>query len=131
MKKHISCCSGQAGFNFSFNNGRVIDYQDNFKKIGDLPFTIYYDFETNTGSVVFFDAKMYVVSYCNIVAFHPDLNIPRLYIYRGYDQTFEQLASITHFETVQNNFFADKHNFNKTTMKQLLDAAYSVQLLPL
>ena len=57
MEKHISCCAGQAGFNFSFDNGKIINYQDNYKKIGDLPFAMYYYFETTTGSVVFFDAK--------------------------------------------------------------------------
>ena len=75
----------------------------------------------------FFDAKMYVVSYCIIVAFHPDLNIPRLYIYRSYDQTQQQLTSTTHFEAIQNNFFADKLNYNKTTYRQLQDAAFAVQ----
>ena len=30
MKEHISCCAGQAGFNFSFDNGNIINYQDNF-----------------------------------------------------------------------------------------------------
>ena len=56
MEKHISSCAGQAGFNFIFDNGKVIDYQDNYKKIGDLPFEMYFDFETTTGSVVLFDA---------------------------------------------------------------------------
>ena len=54
MEKHVSCCAGQAGFTFSFDNGKVIDYQDNYKNLGDVPFSIYYDFETTTGSVVFF-----------------------------------------------------------------------------
>ena len=91
MQDHINSCAGQAGFSFSFDNGKIINYQDNFKKIGDLPFAVYYDFETATGSVGFFDAKMYVVSYCMVIAFHPDLNLPRLYIYRGYDQNREQI----------------------------------------
>lgn len=80
MEEHISCCAGQAGFNFSFDNSKIINYQVNLKKIGDLRFTVYYNFETTTGSVVFFDGKMFVVSYCIIVAFHPNLNIPRLFI---------------------------------------------------
>ena len=57
MKKHISLCAGQAGFNFVFDNGKIVHYQDNYKKTGDLPFSLYFDFETTTGSVVFFDAK--------------------------------------------------------------------------
>ena len=62
MQKHLSCCAGKAGFTFSFDNGKIIDYQDNYKHLGDVPFSIYFDFETTTGSVVFFDAKMFVVS---------------------------------------------------------------------
>ena len=75
MQKHMSCCAGKAGFTFSFDNGKIIDYQDNYKHLGDVPFSIYFDFETTTGSVVFFDAKMFVVSYCMVVAFHPELDI--------------------------------------------------------
>ena len=51
------------------------------KIFGDLPFSIYYDFEITTGGVVFFDKKMCVVSYCIMVAFHPDLKIPILIIF--------------------------------------------------
>ena len=83
MEKHLSCCAGKAGFTFSFDNGKIIDYQDHYKNLSDLPFTVYYDFETTTGSAVFFDAKMFVVSYCMIVAFHPELKIPRLVIFRS------------------------------------------------
>ena len=58
MKKHLSCCSGKAGCTFSFDNGKIIDYQDHYKNLEDVPFGIYYDFETTTGSIVFFDAKI-------------------------------------------------------------------------
>ena len=63
MKKHLSICSGKAGFTFSFDNGKIVDYQDHYRNLGDLSFSIYYDLEASTGSVVFFNAKMYVVSY--------------------------------------------------------------------
>ena len=69
---------------------------------------------------------MYVVSYCIIIAFHPELDIPRLYIYRSYDQTYNQLTSLVHFEIVQNNFFEHKQNFNPKTLEQLKDAAFAV-----
>ena len=62
MEKHLSCCASKAGFTFSFDNGKIIDDQNHYKNLGDLPFTIYYDFETTAGSVVFFDVKMLVVS---------------------------------------------------------------------
>lgn len=75
----------------------------------------------------FFDAKMFVVSYRMVVAFHPDLSIPRICISRSYDQTHDQLTSLSHFEALQCNFFADKAHYNRTTLKQLEDAAFSVQ----
>lgn len=127
MQQHIATCAGQAGFSYSFDNGWVINYQDNYKKIGDLPFALYYDFETTTGSVLFFDAKMYVVSYCIVAAFHPDLELPRLYICRSYDQDHAQLTSLVHFDNVQRNFFSDKSNFNPKTLAQLRDAALAVE----
>ena len=123
----MSCCAGKAGFIFSFDNGKIIDYQDHYKNLGDVPFNVYYDFETTTGSVVFFDAKMYVVSYCIVIAFHPDLNILRLVILRSYDQTPDKLTSLTHFQALEYNVFANKEHFNKVTLKQLEDAAFSVQ----
>ena len=126
MKKHLSCCAGKAGFVYSFDNGKIIDYQDHYKNLGDVPFSIYFDFEATTGSVVFFDAKMYVVGYCMVVAFHPELDIPRICILRSYDQHADQLTSLSHFEVLQCNFFADKDHYNRLTLKQLEDAAFSV-----
>lgn len=69
---------------------------------------------------------MFVVSYCIIVAFHPDLNLPRLFIYRSYDQAINQLTSLVHFDIVQQNVFEDKEIFNSKTLLQLKDAAISV-----
>ena len=54
IKEHLACCSGKAGFTFSFDNGKVIDYQDHYSNLGDMPFSVYFDFETTTGNVVFF-----------------------------------------------------------------------------
>ena len=124
MKKNLSVCTGRASFIYSFDNGKIIDYQDNFESLGDVPFSIYFDFETTTGSVVSFDAKMYVVSYCMVVAFHPELNIRRRCIYRSYDQSPEQLASLSHFEVLGYNFFSNVDFFNVFTLKQLKDASF-------
>ena len=35
MQKHVSCCAGKTGFTFTFDNGKVIDYQDHYKNLGD------------------------------------------------------------------------------------------------
>lgn len=126
MNEHLSACTNKAGFTYSFDNGKIIDYQDNFKFMGDVPFSICFDFETTMRSVVFFDAKIYVVSYCMIVAFHPDLDLPRNSIFRSYDQTPEKLTSLSHFEALQRNFFSNVELYNRVTLKQLEDAARSV-----
>ena len=126
MQEHILCCAGQSGFSYSFDNGKIINYQDNFNKIGDLPFSVYYDFETTTGSAVFFDAKMYVISYCMLVAFHPGLKLSHLFTYRAYDQTKDELESMVHFSTIQKDFFNYAENFNMKTLKQLQDTVLSV-----
>ena len=44
MKEHIDSCVGQAGFSYSFDNCKIINYQDNFRKLGNIPFAVYYDF---------------------------------------------------------------------------------------
>ena len=121
MQEHFLCCAGKSGFNYSFDNGKIKNFQNNFNKIGDLPFSIYYDFETTTlsGFFFFFDAKMYVISYCMIVAFHPSLNLPHMFIYRAYDQTKYELESMVHFSVVQKDFFTFSENFKLKTLKQL------------
>ena len=127
MEKQLSCCPGKAGFTYSFDNGKIIDYQDHYKNLGDLPFSIYYDFETITGSVVFFDGKMYVVSYFAIVTFYPELKIHRLVIFRSYDQNLYAMNSLSHFEILQYNFLDDPRNYNKTTFNQLQYTICTVQ----
>ena len=63
---------------------------------------------------------MYVESYCIIVAFHSELKIPKLVIFRSYDQNPNALISLTHFQALQYDFFNDPENYNKIT-------AFSVQ----
>ena len=41
MNHHISVCSAKEGFNYSFDNAEIIDYQDNYKYMGDIPFSAY------------------------------------------------------------------------------------------
>ena len=103
------CCSGKAGFTFSFNNGKVIDYQDHYKML------------------FFFYAKMFVVSYSIIVTFHPDLSLPRINIFRSYDQSYSLLMSLAHFFVLDFHVFNDPDIFNKNTLKQLEAAALSVK----
>ena len=60
MKSHISICSARGGLTYAFDNGQILNYQDNFKYLGDLPFTVYFDFETTTGGNSVFFLSNYV-----------------------------------------------------------------------
>ena len=53
-----------------------------------------------------------------VVAFHPDLKIPRLVIFRRYYQNQNALTSLSHFQALELNIFQDSESFNKTTLKQ-------------
>ena len=55
MQNHLSICATKERITYSFDNSQIIDYQDNFKYMGDVPFSVYFDFETTTGDAVFFD----------------------------------------------------------------------------
>ena len=55
MQKDLPICAAKEGITYSFDNAQIIDYQDNFKYMGDVPFSVYFDFETTTGDAVFFD----------------------------------------------------------------------------
>lgn len=103
MEKYVKSCAGQAGYSLVFDQS-VVNYRENFNKIGDVPFSIYYDFETTTGSAIYTDAKMHVVSYCMIVAFHAELKMPPLAIYRASDQSLPQLRSLHYLDQVKKIF---------------------------
>ena len=54
INKHMKVCAAKGGITYCFNNGEMISFQDNFKFLSDVPFTVYLDFETSTGDTVFF-----------------------------------------------------------------------------
>ena len=56
-KKHVKCCSSIARISYKFNNRKIVSFQDNFKYMGNLPFTVYFNFETTTGYSVTDDKK--------------------------------------------------------------------------
>ena len=88
--------------------------------MGDVPFMVYFNFETTTGSSVFLDPKMYVISYCQIYSFHPSLNLDKVVIFRSFQQAANEIYDISHFKHEHVPFF------NKTTFYQLKDAASAV-----
>ena len=77
----MSICVASVGITYSFDNVQIIDFQDNLKYLGDVPFTAYFNFETTTGNSAFFDPKMFFMSYCQIYSFHPPLKLNKIVIF--------------------------------------------------
>ena len=101
----------------------MISFEDNFHAKGDLPFVIYFDFETAAPTDNCFDPEqktMFVVSYVMIVAFHPDLKIDRIIIQRSYAHTIEQLTNLDYFSQDQIKCIS------KELARQLKDIVFNV-----
>ena len=100
QKRHNENCSGRPGVVYNFNNQNLISYEDNFHGRGDVPFVIYFDFETTAPTDNCLDPeqkKMFVISYVMIVAFNPELNLDRIIIQRGFAHSVELLTSLDYF----------------------------------
>ena len=54
-EKHIKSCSGIPDILYKFQNQNLITFQGYLKYKGDLPFIVYYDFETTTTTEYMFD----------------------------------------------------------------------------
>ena len=105
MNKHLSICAAKEGITYLFDSGQILDYQDNFKYQCNLPFSVYFDFETITGNTVFFHPKIYVVSYCQIYSFHLSLNLDKIVIYQSFQETPQQIYDLSHFKPEHKPFF--------------------------
>ena len=123
QKRHIQNCTGKPGIVYNFNNQRLISYQDNFSKKGDLPFAIYFDFETTAPTDNCLDPeqkKMLLVSYVTIVSFYPELNLERIIIYRSFAHSLDQLTTLSYLTREQITYI-ERHLIN-----MLRDIAFEV-----
>ena len=75
--------------------------------MSDVPFTVYFDFEKTTGNAVFFDPKMYVLSYCQIYAFHPSLGLEKIVIFRSFQTSEVEIYDPSRFQQ-EHVFFFDR-----------------------
>ena len=57
MKIHTQVCAAKEGIIYCFNNGEIISFNDSFKYLGDVHFTVYFDLETTTGDTVLLTQK--------------------------------------------------------------------------
>ena len=115
----MSVCAAREGITYSFDNGQI-NFEDNLKYLGDVPFRSKYDLETTTGDAAFFDPKMFVVSYCQIYSLHSSLNLNMIVIFRSFQQTAEEIYDLSQFKQEHVPFF------NKTTFYQLKDGTSAV-----
>ena len=116
-------CSGVPEVIYNFNNQNLISYRGNFHTKRDIPFIIYFHFETTAPTDYCLDPeqkKIFVVSYVMIVAFHPELEQDRIVIQRSYSHSIEQLTSLNYFTQEQINFL------DHTLIKMLKDMAFDV-----
>ena len=120
FKKHIKCCSEIANIVYKFENKNTASFQDNFKYTGDFPFVVYFDYERTTGDDVFNDKKTFVISYCQIYAFHSKLNLDKSVIFFSFKQSLEEIYHLNHFLENQVKYF------DHVTFKQLKDTANNV-----
>ena len=88
--------------------------------MGDLPFTVYFNFETTTGYSILHDPKMFVISSCQIYSFHPNLKLDKIVVYRSFKQNAEEIYSLDHFSQEHVKFF------DPVTFDQMKDAGTNV-----
>ena len=122
-KRHIENCAGVPGIIYNFNTKNLISFQDNFNAKDDLPFVLYFDFETTAPTDNCFDSeqkKIFFVSYVLIVTFHPALKLNRIIIQRSYAHSLEQLTSLNYFSEDQMKFI------DVQIIRQLKDIAIDV-----
>ena len=123
QKRLMENCSGRPGVVYNFNNQNLIYYQDNFHAKGDVPFVVYFNFETTAPTDNCLDPeqkKMFVLSFVMIVSFHPELKLDRIIIERGFAHSTEQLASLDYFTREQITYF------NQNLIKMIKDMAFEV-----
>ena len=82
---------------YRFENQNVQTFFDNVEFMGNMPFSIYFDFGTTCGKKGYSfdeDGTVYPVSYAFVVAFHPSLNLDRTFVVRSFNHNFDQLNNV-------------------------------------
>ena len=91
FERYIKFCSGKPGIVYNFNIQNIVTFEDNIKYQGDLPFTIYADFETTAPNYDFSSPEnntMFAVSYALVIAWH-------------YNHTLEELTDVSYLTEEQ------------------------------
>ena len=123
LERHMKNCTGKPGFIYNFRTRNLLTFEENLQFKRDVPLTAYIDFETTAPTDDYLDPecnKMNVVSYFIILAFHPNLNLPRIIIERSFGHSLERLSQIDYLTSEQLKYK------DIITLKQLRDSALAV-----
>ena len=102
-ERHLKICGKKPGVIYDFTLKNIVSFEENLK-YGDLPFSVYADFETTAptqGHLSPENKEMFAVSYSLIFAWQPKLNLPRQMVVRGYNHTLEELSHLDYLTTEQ------------------------------
>ena len=140
-EQHLKVCSGKPSVVYNFFSQTLTSFEDNFSSKGDLPFAIYFDFETTSPTDSDWlnpeDKKMFVMSYVMIVAFHPHFNFERILIQRSVSHTKEELTSVNYLTREQFDFktpelvkqlYGQALHVSKRTTKNALSKMFGIEL---
>ena len=107
---------------YKFDNQNISTFEDNYRLVSDLAFSIFFDIETTWRKTYNFDERVerHLVFYSIVVTFHPYLCIERIFIQRSFAQPFEELNSVAYLTAEM------LHYFDLITAKQLRDCAKNV-----
>ena len=94
LEKHVKVCSSVTGIAYRFYNQKNRVFSKKFQLYGR--FTVY-SLQTTTGGSVIDDKKMYVISYCQVYAFHSNLKVPKILVFMSFQQDFNEITSLDHF----------------------------------
>lgn len=93
VEKHMKVRASQEGVLYTLENNKLVSFRDNFKLLLDVPFTVYFDFETTTGDATYSDPKMFVI------------NMDKIVIFRSFQQNHEEIYDLSHFRWEHVPFF--------------------------
>ena len=84
---------------YKFENQNIANFEVNFKKKGDITFTMYFDFETSTGTTSqnhLEDEQMDQIFYSLIFAFHLKLQLDGKVIIRSFNHSLEKVNDVSY-----------------------------------
>ena len=138
---HLKICSGKPGIVYNFCSQTLTSFEDNFSAKGDVPFSIYFDFETTSPTDSEWldpeDKKMFVMSYVIVVAFHPHFEFDRVLIQRSVCHSKEELTSVNYLTREQFAFkipeiikqlYDQALHVSKRTTKNALGVMFGIEL---